>query len=564
MVVACVVGCGITACGDNEVAPIDAASDAKSIDSFIINGAVGTIDGDGIGVRLPFGTDLTALTPTIAFTGVSVEPPSGVAQDFTQTVLYTVTAADQTAQTYEVTASLIESDDKAITSFAIGSNLGVIDRQRITVAVPIGADLTSLAPTIVTTGNTLEPASRVAQDFTSRRLHGDGAGRHVGGVHGVDLAVRRQVPIQTGAGPIAIAVADFDADGRPDLAVVGVTLQGASVSVVLDTTGSGAATPSFGEPSDLGVSDAVAIAAEDFNGDGLPDLAVAGQTSVSILLNTTPSGAAAATFAAPLQLSLPPSDRSLAVGDLDGDGRPDLALANFDASSLSILLNTTPPGALVASFTTNTDFATDEFPRSVAIGDVDGDGRMDLALGTGNAGGTSATVFLNQTPAGAGTPSLAARQPVDCLEGPLFVAMADLNADTRPDLVCSTAARIDTTTPGSSPTFGPTTALALDNPELGPDDTAPAIGDVDGDGTPDVVVGNVIYPNATSDGADAAMFGVAIIVPVFLVDEAGGVRSVGLDGVQLADLDGDGRLDLVGVATFGDSGTNAVVVLVAR
>ena len=82
----------------------------------------------------------------------------------------------------------------------------------------------------------------------------------------------------------------------------------------------------------------------DFNGDGKPDLAVAnaGDNTVSVLLNTTAAGSNIATFSAPIKLTGAAKPYSVTVGDFNGDGKPDLAVADYGSNSVSIFLNTTP------------------------------------------------------------------------------------------------------------------------------------------------------------------------------------------------------------------------------
>ena len=136
---------------------------------------VGVIDEVAYTVVLtvPFETNIIALVPTIAITGESVNPASGVAQDFTSPVTYTVTAEDSSTQAYIVTVTVApasKSSAKAITSFVIGSSTGTIDETAHTVAltVPFGTVVASLSPTIVVSDKaTVDPASGVAQDFTN-------------------------------------------------------------------------------------------------------------------------------------------------------------------------------------------------------------------------------------------------------------------------------------------------------------------------------------------------------------------------------------------------------------
>jgi hypothetical protein len=134
----------------------------------------GTIDGTNITVELPYGIPVTQLIPTISITGVSVSPASGVAQDFTNPVIYTVTAEDNSTQEYKVTATNHPNPAREITLFSLippGSgqeNDGVITGTNIAITVPYGTNVTALAPTgINITGASVTPASGVPQDFTN-------------------------------------------------------------------------------------------------------------------------------------------------------------------------------------------------------------------------------------------------------------------------------------------------------------------------------------------------------------------------------------------------------------
>src|SRR5262249_33276198 len=87
-----------------------------------------------------------------------------------------------------------------------------------------------------------------------------------------------------------------------------------------------------------------------------------------------------AAFAAQQTFGTGTSPISDAVGDLNGDGRPDLAVANVDSNTVSVLLNTTAPGATTPSFAAQQTFATGSDPFSVAVADLNGDGRPDLVV----------------------------------------------------------------------------------------------------------------------------------------------------------------------------------------
>ncbi|WP_164997839.1 S8 family serine peptidase, partial [Methanolobus psychrotolerans] len=148
---------------------------AKSITSFsftdptvagVINEAARTIS-----ITVPYGTDVTGLTPTIVHTGASITPGSGVAQDFTNPVTYTVTAEDETTRSYAVTVTSLLNPAKSITGFSFTDPAvaGVINEaaRTISITVPYGTDVTGLTPTIVHTGASITPGNGIAQDFTN-------------------------------------------------------------------------------------------------------------------------------------------------------------------------------------------------------------------------------------------------------------------------------------------------------------------------------------------------------------------------------------------------------------
>jgi len=99
----------------NALKTLQAINPSKAITSFYFASttpaATSTITGTAIAVGVPYGTDVTALVPTIAMTGASVSPASGVAQNFTNPISYIVTAADGTTQTYVATVTVLPLSD---------------------------------------------------------------------------------------------------------------------------------------------------------------------------------------------------------------------------------------------------------------------------------------------------------------------------------------------------------------------------------------------------------------------------------------------------------------------
>jgi hypothetical protein len=144
-----------------------AASNEKAVYSFRIGNTLGTITESAITLTLPYGTNLSSLSPEIGYTGSSVRRVSGTAGDFTGPVIYRVTAGDGSTRDYTVTLATAPSDVKFISSFTIGTIGADINDQTIIVTVPFGTAVTALAPEVVFVGHALNPASGQSCDFTS-------------------------------------------------------------------------------------------------------------------------------------------------------------------------------------------------------------------------------------------------------------------------------------------------------------------------------------------------------------------------------------------------------------
>jgi uncharacterized protein (TIGR03437 family) len=198
-------------------------------------------------------------------------------------------------------------------------------------------------------------------------------------------------PFAVGLRPAFVAVADLNNDGVPDFAIA--NSGDATVTVMLGlATGSSDATPlsfvpSGGSPFAVG-SKPVSIAIADFNGDNVPDLAVvnSADNTVSVLLG---NGSGAFTPAAGSPFLVGEAPQSVTVGDFDRDGQADLAVANLGDNTITILLGTGNGGFTDA---TSGPIAVGTAPSSIAAADFNQDGNLDLAIA--NTGDDTLTVLL--------------------------------------------------------------------------------------------------------------------------------------------------------------------------
>ena len=234
-----------------------------------------------------------------------------------------------------------------------------------------------------------------------------------------------KVNYPTGTYALSVAIGDLDGDGKPDLAVANYSSNNVSV---LRNTGS-AGSPSFAAKVDYPTgTNPYSVAIGDLDGDGKPDLAVTNNSSatVSVLRNTGSAGSPS--FAAKVDYPTGTYPQSVSIGDLDGDGKPDLAVANGGSNNISVLRNTGSAGSL--GFATKADYPTGTIPYSVAIGDLDGDGKSDLVV----PNYSSATVSVLRNTGSAGSPSFATKVDYPTGTNPQSVAIGDLDGDGKPDL----------------------------------------------------------------------------------------------------------------------------------
>jgi hypothetical protein len=220
------------------------------------------------------------------------------------------------------------------------------------------------------------------------------------------------------AGPQSVAIGDLNGDGRLDLAVAHGSNR---ISVLLGNDGGGFQTLT---PS--------SVAFGDLNGDGRLDLAVANfgvdtaagaGTTVSVLYSRGDG-----TFAVVTHNTLGTNPSSVAIGDLNGDGQSDLAVANAGSNTVSVFMNDGIGNLVLAA----TPYATGTDPSSVAIGDLNGDGRLDLAVA--NAGSNTVSVLLGNVGGGFQSQTQYATGT-----DPSSVAIADLNGDGQLDLAVANA-----------------------------------------------------------------------------------------------------------------------------
>jgi hypothetical protein len=323
---------------------------------------------------------------------------------------------------------------------------------------------------------------------------------------------------------ISVAVADVNGDGKPDLIVANECgdskcATSGTVGVLL---GNGDGTFQTAATFGSGGYSALSVAALDVNGDGKPDLLVAngcgapsqtcsGDGVVGVLLdNGDGTFQTAVSYDSGGQYAY-----AIAVADVNGDGKPDLLVANWSSSSVGVLLGN-GDGTFQAAVTYDSG---GQRTKSIAVADVNGDGKLDVIVGNQCPSGSSCDYSKDGSVSvllGNGEGTFQTAMPYDAGgHGALSVAVADVNGDGNADIVVANCS--DGNCVGGGGGNG-TAVVLLGNgdgtfqagvPYDSGGDTASsvAIADVNGDGKPDLLVTNAC---ASSSNCDNGTVGVLI------------------------------------------------------
>ncbi|MGI4871713.1 MAG: FG-GAP-like repeat-containing protein, partial [Janthinobacterium lividum] len=485
---------------------------------------------------------------------VSVTTPGGTSNALLLTVRLQVTAlspaANARAAARNTTVGLTFSGP---IDAATAGNIRVFSAQyrgRRTATASTSGNTVTLTPTASSGAASFQPGEtvRVSVPATVQGTGGAAAGPYVyqfttavGGTGRGNFRAPATNPNPgVGSNSFSVAVGDVDGDGDLDM----LTANGGdnTVSVRLNDGAGNFTAPAINPNPAVGFNPK-SIAVGDVDGDGDLDLLTAnsGTNIVSVRLNDgTGNFTPPATNPSPAVGSGP---LSVALGDVDGDGDLDLLTANYLNNTVSVRLNDgtgnfTPPA-------TNPDPAVGSNPTSVAVGDVDGDGDLDML--TANASDNTVSVRLND---GTGNFTPPATNPNPAVgSSPNSVALADVDGDGDLDLLTAngnfgSSGTVSVRLNDGTGNFTP--PATNPNPAVGSYPQSLAVGDVDGDGDLDLLTANR-GDNTVSVRLNDGTGNFAALA----ANASPGVGS-SPTGVALGDVDGDGDLDLL-AANYGAS-----------
>ncbi len=415
---------------------------------------------------------------------------------------------------------------------AVRANVSSASTTSLTVTIPLGATYDPI--TVTTLNNNLTAYSKRPYHVT---FPGAGPGF-------TPASFDSYVNFAVGIHPHAISNVDLDMDEKPDF--ISPNYDGSTYSMLKNNSNAGALIYSSNiEATTPGLP--AGVVAADFDGDGDMDIAITSwnASNVSILKNISTSGTIL--FAPRIEFPTGTNPEGIATGDIDGDGKPDLVTADVNLFTVSVLRNTSSGGAI--SFAAPVSFPSGFNPRAVIISDLDGDGKSDIAAAVETT--NKIAVFRNTSSVG-----LISFDPRVELSGgtrPWGIAVGDFDGDGKPDLVCPNNGSLNASVfrnisiPGII-NFSPNINLSV-----GEFPQKVAVTDLDGDGNLDLAITNnagfnsivSLYKNTSTSGS------------IQFLPKVDFVIGAGPTAVTIGDMDGDGLPDIAATARNG----NAISIL---
>jgi len=434
-------------------------------------------------------------TVTVTLSAADEAGGSGVAHTY-----YTVGASPATpttlSTTYDPLTKPVLTNGQRISYFSVDA-AGNAETVKTSRAVVVGAATSSYSSAIAGTTGTGPQSVAVADvtgdgrpDIVTANMNADNVTVIARNGAGTGWETRA-IAGSTGSVPYSVAVADVTGDGQPDIVTANYSGNNATV-IARNGAGTG-----WDAPTSAGATGTTprSVAVGDVTGDGRLDIVTANSASNDVTViarNSAGTGWDSPAIAG----TTGSNPRGLAISDVTGDGRPDIVTANFLGGNLSVIARNGAGTGWDASAIAG---STGSGPSSLVARDVTGDGRPDLV--TSNTGADNVTV-LPRNGTGTGWSSTVVVGPVASI--PLALAVTDVTGDGRPDIITASGTGNTVSILPRNNTGTAWNASAVVG-STGTNPFALAVRDVNGDGHPDLVTannggGNVSVLTANFDG----------------------------------------------------------------
>lgn len=338
-----------------------------------------------------------------------------------------------------------------------------------------------------------------------------------------------KVDFTSGNSPISLSIGDIDGDGKRDLVVA--NLNSNTVSVLLNTSASG--NESFAAKVDfITGNNPRAVISGDVDGDGKRDLAITNYNSNTVSVYRNISSPGIVNFEPKVDLITGTNPRGLSIGDIDGDGKPDLVVTNESSNTVSVFRNTSVSGTV--SFAAKSDFATGSNPLSVSIGDINTDGKLDLAAA--NYSGNSVSILSNTSASGL----ISFEANVDFAAGsnPYAVNIGDIDGDSKPEIAVSNNSGNTVSVFLNTSVSGNVSFAAKTDFVTGANPNNIVIGDLNGDGKSELAVSN------TNSNTVSVFRNTSVLGSLSFSEKLDFGTGLNPYSVNIGDFDGDFKPDI--------------------
>lgn len=433
-----------------------------------------------------------------------------------------------------------------------GSNFSSVPSENIVFFGAVAATVTSASATslIVTVPNgatydLISVTTKYRTGYSSRQF----IPTFPGGGNISDSSFQGPLSFTTGISPNCIAVGDLDLDGKLDLATANST-NISDFSVLRNISAGGII--SFAPKQDFGQSPfgGYSIRSVDIDGDGKLDVVITNSDGNKFSVFRNISTAGSINFSTGVGFSTSPQHAyALACGDLDGDGKTDVVVGS---NQIMIAKNTSVVGNVSFSPLTVYSPSSSVNPRSIAVGDIDGDGKSDIVF----IKSLNDSIAIMRNTSTGGNISFA---PIVCYAtridppasgGPGELSIADMDGDGKSDIILAnnwaskSVSIFKNTCSIGVISFGPRTDFLTD--QIEPIDLV--ISDLDGEGKPDIATNHEYVPRIMATLKNISTPGsFSMQNHVDFTDNA----NYQLIGIEAGDLDGDNMPELISTGASG-------------
>ena len=293
-----------------------------------------------------------------------------------------------------------------------------------------------------------------------------------------------EVSISLLGSPYYIQANDIDSDGKKDVLVLDETYN--KILIFRNVSAGGELDANaFETPVEINTSIAPrCIAFSDVDSDGKPDIIVGNGGGIVFQIFKNNSAPGLISFASPTGFSPGNGSENLSVADFDGDGKHDFAMVSYGGGNVALMRNSSTPLIINNStLTQNASLTTGLFPFGGAPGDLDGNGKIDFIIT--NSSNDNFSVFRNTSSVGSIT--FATENAEQAGDGPWNIALSDLNGDGKLDVACVNYIDGKLSVLQNNSLLGSISLMDKIDFTSGPNPWDLAIGDLDLDSRPDIV-----------------------------------------------------------------------------